>query len=93
MATRTATLAAFVAASAAMVRPANLAVLAAVLVVLVARMLGRDLRWRALPLIVLAAALPFAPQWAANIRVDGHFHALLAADDLYGSQSVWACSS
>jgi hypothetical protein len=39
-------------------------------------------------LIVLAAAVPFVPQWLANLRLDGRFHALLP-DDLYGSQSLW----
>lgn len=88
VATATAGLSALVAGSAVMVRPANLAVLLAVLLILAARMICRELRWNTLPLIVSAAVVPFVPQWVANVRLDGRFHALLV-DNLYGSQSVW----
>lgn len=87
----TATAAASLAAAsmAVMVRPANLAVFLAILVIWLARqLLWREIRITAAPLLLAAALSPLAPQLLSNLRVYDRPSPLIVSS-LYRAQTRW----
>jgi hypothetical protein len=82
----------FCVAFATMVRPSNLAVLLAVSILwLLRQAMWRELRFAALPLLLAALLLPFAPQLYANYRAFGRVQPLLV-QSLYRDQTHWGMS-
>lgn len=74
---------------ATMVRPSNVAVLLAALLIWAIRQgLRRELRARAAPVLLAAIVLPFLPQVAANYRASGRIQPLVL-HSIYGDLAGW----
>jgi hypothetical protein len=81
------------AALAAVVRPANVTVFAAIVVLWIARqLLTKSLSVRALPFLLAAALLPFVPQLVINLRAYGKAEPLVVAR-LYRDQVHWGMAN
>jgi hypothetical protein len=87
--TRDAALSALLAGFAVMVRPGNAAAFLALLLVWLLRAFWRrDVPRTAVPLLALAAVLPFVPQVMANYRARGQLNPL-TIERTYDSQVAW----
>ncbi len=81
------------AALAAVVRPANVTILAAIAILWIVRALTtKSLSARALPVLFAAALLPFVPQLVINLRAYGNPDPLIVAD-LYRDQTHWGMAN
>ena len=78
---------------AAVVRPANVTIFAAIVLLAAARILiTKSLPARALPILLAAALLPFVPQLVINRRAYGRVEPLIVAK-LYRNQTVWGMAN
>jgi hypothetical protein len=78
---------------AAVVRPASVTIFAAIVLLAAARtLITRSLPARALPLLLVAALLPFVPQLVINRRAYGRVEPLIVAK-LYRNQTVWGMAN
>lgn len=81
------------AALAALVRPANMTIFAAIVILWIVRgLLTKSFPARALPVLLAAALLPFVPQLVINLRAYGKAKPLIVAS-LYRDQTIWGMAN